>query len=360
MMQRLHRTGFTLLEVMIAIVIFTLVMSSLYISFRTAVRAYDIGATHADAEQTARYTVSQVSDDLRNVYYKKKAQYNVMRRQREQLLQQQEQQQLQSGVKIASGEEAELPELGPAIDLSFKATSTGDSGDITFVRLQNLKHGEDRKMWGLARIRYFVSGNTLFRSVDDVKTGETDEEGNELPKPYPPQVDKIAANVKGVKMQFGYWYDGEWKLATDWDSETSQYRNPPLEDEGDGLDTSAAGGYTSSTQPLTTDDLPAWVELTFTFTDPKKTEKEKEYKQIVQIPESQETYVPPDETDGTGNVTSFSNGFNSDRNRGSGGRSGGGHSGGGRDRGSVDGGRPGRGGRDGGDSGHGGFGGRNR
>jgi hypothetical protein len=42
------------------------------------------------------------------------------------------------------------------------------------------------------------------------------------------------------------------------------------------------------------DELPAWVEITFVFTDPKKVEKERTYRQIVLLPQSQETYVPPE------------------------------------------------------------------
>ena len=39
------------------------------------------------------------------------------------------------------------------------------------------------------------------------------------------------------------------------------------------------------------------MELTLTFTDPKKIERESKYKQVIQVPQSQETYIPEDMRD---------------------------------------------------------------
>ena len=285
--------GFTLIEVMVAMVILGLVMSSLYVTFRTGVKAYDIGSTHSQGEQMARFTIAQVTNDLRNLYYKKASQYNVTRRQREAVLAERERLAVQTGRRFTEQDDENMPELGPRIDLGMRGNDGGDTDDLTFVRLQALGRSEDRKLWGLARVRYFVAGNALYRSLDDVKAPETDEDGNEIPKPYPPQVDKMANHVKGFDVKFGYYYDKEWKEAEDWDSEAARYRNPPKEEEEEeAVTTTAAGGQTS--QPLEVDAVPAWAKITFTFTDPKKEEKEKKFEQIVRLPQSQETYLPDD------------------------------------------------------------------
>ena len=313
------RRGMSLLEVMIAMVIFALVMSSMYLTFRTGVKAYQIGLTHSDGDQLVRYVFGQITDDLRNVYYKKPIDYNVTRRQREAMAAERERQALQSGSKITAGEDPNAPELGPKIDLNFRSTGSGDASDLTFVRYQTLKRGEDRKPWGLERLRYYVSNNMLLRSVDDVKAPETDEDGNEIPKPNPPQVDKLAANVKSFALKFGYWFDGEWQTTADWDSSVEKYRNPASEDEEDQAALDAMGlqnaAYMNNQQKTKkTDDIPAWVEITITFTDPKNTEKERVLRQVLLMPTSQETYVPP-EMDGREPARS---GGSRDRDRGSG------------------------------------------
>ena len=232
--RRTQRAGFTLLEVLVAMVILGLVLSSLYLTFKTGMRAYDIGATHSEGAQAVRYTVAQLQDDLRNLYYKDANLYNVTRRQREALKVRLEQQQLQSGSKASLIDPSMEPELGPKIDLSFVAADKDQEDEVTFVRLQNFKHAENRKMWGLARIHYYVANNALYRSIDDIMMADTDEDGNEIPKANPPQVDKIANNVKSMDMKFGYYYDGEWETAPDWDSNACRYRNPAEEDEEGG------------------------------------------------------------------------------------------------------------------------------
>lgn len=290
------RKAFTLIEVLVAMVIFSLVMASLYMSIRTGMRAYDTGITHSEADQLARFTVSQVAEDLRNVYYRNPNQYNITRRQREALLQQQQAQQLKAGVSSNQVDDPTLPELGPKIDLAFRASDAGESDDLTFVRLQNMKRAEDRKAWNLARLHYFIANKTLFRSVDDVKAPPTDEQGNVQPKSDPPQVDKIANHVTSIDYKFGYYYDGEWKTAPDWNSEASIYRNPPTDDDDKNTPVTTPNGTNPNGQPQQQnyDEIPAWVEFTITFVDPKNEEKEKKFRQVVMLPLSQESYVPPE------------------------------------------------------------------
>jgi hypothetical protein len=44
-----------------------------------------------------------------------------------------------------------------------------------------------------------------------------------------------------------------------------------------------------------TDNLPAWVEFTLKIRDRKNPNAIRTYKQVVQLPQSQETYIPPQE-----------------------------------------------------------------
>lgn len=294
-----RRRAFTLMEVMVAVVIFALVISSLVVSFRTGVKAYDIGATHAELDQTIRFVTSQLASDLRNVFFRQYWTYNVTRNQREEQLAERLRQMQESGARISVLEDQQEIELGPRIDLSFRATDNGETDELTFVRLQDENAPELRQMFGLVRVRYFLSDGCLWRAVDDVIAPEVDEMGNEIPKPNPPIIDKLANNVKSFNVKFGYYYDGEWLLADDWDSDSAQYRNPLSEEELEEQQAQLAIGGTKPEEDKAsvrgrTDDLPAWVEITYVFTDPKKTEKEKVVRQIVQIYPSQETYIPED------------------------------------------------------------------
>jgi prepilin-type N-terminal cleavage/methylation domain-containing protein len=303
-------SGFTLIEILVAMVIFSLVLASLFTAFRTGIKAYDLGVTHAEAQQTGRFAVNQLADDLRNIFYKTASSYNVTRRQREALLEQQEQQQLQMGGKTGSRKDQQidenLPELGPAIDLSFMGEDGGNIDQVTFVRMQGPKKGEDRPLWGLERVRYFVSNGNLYRSTEDVTAPETDENGNEIPKAVPPRVDKIANNCTGLDIKYGYFFEGEYHMAEDWDSNGNQYRNPMDEEDQDSQITNPAGvaGGTvvnpnGTQQQQKADDLPGWVEVTFKFADARKTERERVYKQTMLMynKSAEETYEPPDDTE---------------------------------------------------------------
>lgn len=301
------------MELLVAMTIFALVMSSLFFSLRTSMRAYDTGMKQGEGAQSTRFVVGQVASDLRNVFYKTPAAYNIVRRQREAVIAERERQALRSGSSRSDiAQDETMPELGPKIDLAFRSTDGGEADTLSFVRLQGEKVGRDRQPWGLARVHYYVADNALWRAVEDVTAPETDADGNEIPKPVAPRIDKLANNVKGFDLKFGYFGEGEtdpeWQMAQDWDSDASTYRNP-MDEEDLSEDSAApervAAGATAPAQPgqpalpgqqqpNQPDDLPAWVEVTFTFADPRDEEKETLYKQIVQIPASQETYVPPD------------------------------------------------------------------
>lgn len=313
--------GVTLMELMVALTIFALVMSSLFMSFRTGIKAYEVGLKHADGTQSTRFIVNQVATDLRNVFYKTPSTYNVSRRQREALRSERERNALRSGQSRQDIQEDEtLPDLGPEIDLAFRSMDNGEMDSLTFVRHQGEKIGRDRQPWGLARIHYYVSEGALWRAIEDCTAAPQDEYGNDLAKANPPQIDKLSENVTGFDLKFGYYGEQpdqpDWQTADDWDSDATRYRNP-LDEELDPMDSASPENVTANVnaqpgqaaspgQPAGSapqnqpDDLPAWVELTFRFSDPTSKKKgsdelrEVEYKQIVQIPASQETYVPPD------------------------------------------------------------------
>lgn len=308
------RRAFTLIEVLVAMVIFTIMMTALFASFRTGMRAYSMATEHAEQQQLGRYAVNQVAQDLHNIFYKPESEYNVARRQQEAMIDENEE-----NLQTASGRDVideNLPDLGPPIDLSFTGEDSGETDQLSLVRYMGFSLEDDRPLWGLGRITYYVVDGNLYRAVDDITQPETDEDGNVIPKTSVPHVEKIAENCVEFDMKYGYFYDDEWLLADMWDSSASQFRNPPEEEDDDILGTmgenasddvvsaGAAGALSQSVEQQQeqqrADDLPGWVELTFKFApDMEHPEKAKSYRQTIVMNNkyAAETYVPNDEDD---------------------------------------------------------------
>lgn len=321
------RRGFTLMEIMVSVVIFAIMITALFASFQTGMKAYTMGTETMDRQQLGRYAVNQFSKDLRNIYYKPESQYNVARRQQE-ALQMEAEENLMGGRSENRNsarsnqdliEDESLPDLGPPIDLSFSGEDGGEVDQISFVRRLDFSLSENSKLWGLGRVTYYVVDETLYRAVDDVTKPETDEDGYIIPKLNPPDVSKVADNCVAFDVQYGYYYDEEWLLADSWDSSAAQYRNPPSEDEEDaefiGVDgrPSSTGGISTENlsgalksaveqqmQQNRADELPGWVEVTFKFAnDPDHPERTETYRQTITLSNKYavETYVSDEEYD---------------------------------------------------------------
>jgi type II secretion system protein J len=65
------RSGFTLLEILIAIAILALVMSSLYGAYSGTLETTEMVESARDVDQTARLALMQMVDDFSSLYYKK-------------------------------------------------------------------------------------------------------------------------------------------------------------------------------------------------------------------------------------------------------------------------------------------------
>lgn len=319
------RSGFTLIEIIVAITILAIIMVALLAAFQTGMKAFDLGSKHGEQQQVGRYAVNTVSKDLRTIFYKPENEYNVARRQVESLSEQNQEvtgrsdKDSEKTSKDSLDIDQNLPDVGPAIDLKFKGDDGGDTDHLSFVVRLGYKEGQEQVRWNLARVDYYVEDGMLYRSIDDITAPEVDEDGNEIPKLTPPQVDKIASNCVGFDVQYGYYYDKAYHLAESWDSSASQYRNPETdEDEEAGIidplknpekagvvsSGAAAAAVTSANQQnqmQTQDNLPGWVKVTFRFApDMKSPERYRTYQQTILLynRSAVETYVPTDDEDG--------------------------------------------------------------
>ncbi len=311
-----RRSGFTLIEIMVAMVIFTIMMTALFTSFRTGMKAYSMGTQHAEQQQLGRYAVNQLVQDLRNIYYKPESEYNIARRQQEALMD-------ANNLDLASASgrdviDENMPDIGPPIDLSFTGEDGGEVDQISLVRQVGFSNEDSRPLWSLGRITYYVKDGNLYRAIDDITEPETDEDGYLIPKPYPPKVDKLAENCVGFDLKYGYYFEEDWYLADSWDSSASQYRNPPQDDEDEDVvgtlgenaseDVVQSGAASAALAQMVeqqqeqkrADDLPGWIELTFKFAeDMENPESARTYSQTILMYNKYavETYVPEEDED---------------------------------------------------------------
>ena len=65
------RSGFTLLEILIAIAILALVVSSLYGAYSGTMETTEMVESARDIDQAARLALMQMVDDFSSLYYKK-------------------------------------------------------------------------------------------------------------------------------------------------------------------------------------------------------------------------------------------------------------------------------------------------
>src|SRR5690606_12084636 len=111
-----------------------------------------------------------------------------------------------------------------------------------------------------------------------------------------------------------YYFEEDWFLAESWDSNASQYRNPPDEDDDDVLDTfgqnasddvvqsgagtaALAAQVEQQQQQQRADDLPGWIELTLRFATDEEKGSERTYSQTILMynKHSVETYLPEED-----------------------------------------------------------------
>jgi len=311
-MNLLHKSkhsAFTLIEVLLAVTIASIVMTSVMATFHTAIKAYRMGMGHSESEQRARYIMNKIASDLRNLFYLDPNSYNKYRRQIESQIESQLQTALESGMTEKEFYETQdLPELGPEVDLSFYANDSGEADTLSFIVNQHNVQTDDKMPWSLARVKYFLEDGKLKRSIGNCFAIPTDELGNEIVSENDAEADVLTENVKEFELEFGYWYDGDWMVANSWDSNLQVYRNPSTEEESDSYITDAYGNKvtekTTAEQVLgknsddatsmqnLPDGVPAWIKYTLTFTDPKIPERTRKYMQIVQLYQSQETFIP--------------------------------------------------------------------
>jgi len=346
--------GFTLLEVMLAITIFALCMSAIYMSFRTSSHAFETGRRSAEQMQAIRFTLDQITRDLRAIYYE--TDYNVKfadleheaAERQDDLLRKLEQDHAKRKKSSVSGKEEDLgfEYLGTKMNLRFVGEDNEDNDSLEFAHFLPSDGTSDNSFLGAERVRYYLDGENLYRRrsrvievmqlnpdlEEDLKKsreetthvgGKKKEIGDSvvdvaklfagstlLPfltpksdvqyfvpleeKPVPP--DLLATNVTAFDVKYGYFF-GEWEESDSWDSESKKHRTPPFElDPKDSNFLNKMLAYAVRAP----DHLPSYARIRMNIGGQTTEKGEKGPNKVyavdtmVWIPGAQEGYVPTD------------------------------------------------------------------
>jgi prepilin-type N-terminal cleavage/methylation domain-containing protein len=315
MTKKEQNKAFTLLEVLLAITIFSLVVVSLYATFRVGLRAYASGQREIDRMQHSRVLFESLSRDLRSVYYAPETSYNTnlrraLTRFQEEMMKAEMEGRLDEFLYGVEGDPnnpaARNPyEVGLEIDLHFKGDNSEGLDRLSFVRYQYDDGISPIQPWSLSRVEYFVEDDTLYRTEADIIQPMKDLEGVEIEEKFP-RKDPLAKGVRKFDIQYGFFYQEDWMMAEDWDSSARQYRNPKQELDEEDPDYPAKLKR-ESLKPE--DGLPAFVQITMDIVEPDKRKSAGKNSQgkkrgstlsfttLVRIPTAQENYLPSLEED---------------------------------------------------------------
>ena len=304
--------GFTLLEVMLSTFIFSVVVTAIYMSFYVGTRAYRNADEHKSLLQEARFCFQLLQRDVSSIYYIPETMYNNNIRRELQRYEQMRIQAEEMGIpvdeyiqeqlekELAQNEEDERRSrdqdknpfdpysYGVPVDLKFTGTDGGEEDSFEFVRYQYSDGMIPSNSWALERIKYFTENEMLLRESRPIFLPPRDKEGNPIPTPESP-VEIIAQGVDGFEVTYGYFYDGEWYEATDWNSEQRKYRNPMPE-----LDPEDPEYMTKikkeKGKPM--DGLPGYIFVKMNLVEPEKGKRTMQFQTLLNITVSQENNIP--------------------------------------------------------------------
>lgn len=289
--------GFTLLEIMIAVTIFTIVTTGIFSVFSTGMRAYEVGMRASKQLQTGRFAMDIFARDLKNVYFINETGYNIQYTKRLRSIDNQVKK-VELGLADLDAVAEQIEQFnrtGFGIDLAFRASGNGEFSEMSFVRRQ-MTVGSSRpyQPFHYVRVRYAVSGGQLIRGEEDILRPDLDYDGLEIPRPDPhPEI--LVRGVKTFQLRFGFYYDGEWRETNCWDSKSKQYRSDTVDldfDPDDMLDQQLQNHVRQWEQAQPDDNLPSYVRVTLVVGDEDEKTLPRRFERTINLVGAYESHVP--------------------------------------------------------------------
>jgi type II secretory pathway pseudopilin PulG len=323
---RFRSRAFTVLEVIMAVTLFSIVSLVIFAIFRSAVDSQSAADRHTRVIQQARFALDSIGKDITNVYFRDETSYNVA------IAEQIEQMEAARLQAEASNDWSNFYAIygDPNIDDKDESPSVGDpynNGRIIDLQMEGaadsltlavqtpLQVGGYYRPWGLSRVEYKLSGGLLVRSAQSVEVERRDINGERVEQPRLPEVARVADNVAKISFGYLFWFDSQWYEADAWSSTNRQIRNPRYLLGTYDDDNSRTSGETnpgesafgpgspgfndslndSDSEPL--DRLPSMIRVTIEMGDEKKWGRIQPFTALFRVPTSQETWAPMEEFD---------------------------------------------------------------
>lgn len=331
--------GFTVIEIMIAVTIFSLVAVVIFSVFRTAVRTQATSQRETEMLERSRFVMDTLDRDFTNIFFRDETAYNVtvsnmIEKMEQERLRAEEtgdwtQFEAQFGRIHDDGKKKKEDEADPTvgnpyekgriIDLQFKAQDAGKTDKINFAIADRLGLGTPYQPWGLARVEYAVDKGWLIRREQTVETEKRDLQGESLGLPTIPRVTKLAEGVEEFDLSYAFWFDNTWYEVDSWESANRQIRNPrqilgtyESEELKQSNDTGGdngnaprneAGGtirpgdpgwneYLNDLDSEPLDRLPAYVRVRLVLAAPESPSRKHLFSRIFRIGMAEETWTP--------------------------------------------------------------------
>lgn len=314
--------AFTVLEILVAATIFSIVSVVVLMVFRSAVRSQERSVRESDSMQRARFAMDSIKRDLNNVFFRDETSYNVA------ITRLLEQMEIERARAEAEGswtdferlfgtgdpdkdEESEPAignpyEKGRMIDLQMVGTNSGESDSLVLSVRTPLVEGAPYRPFGVSRVTWQVVEGALIRRTETIDTEKRNLDGSSIFKTDPPEVAKIAEGVEEFNLSYAFWYDNDWYETDAWNSAQRQVRNPRFivggfgsgssrRDEGNSALMPGDPGWNEylndlDSEPL--DRLPAYVRVMLRLKDVKSERPMGAFEAIIRMPGAVETYVP--------------------------------------------------------------------
>lgn len=258
--------GFTLLEIILGVLIFTLVIAAVYTTFRTGIDVYRSGTSVKTVYVTSRAVLDNLQPDFRSICEIQETFYDVPPPPPSQDTEDTTYDEDTEIIEESTFSRNPYPFSGNSTAVSFYCIREEPVVHQTLLREQ------------IFALRYYLEGTKLFRE----RAQAAAPAGNQTAA-----ADEIADNVVAFRIRYGYFKEDKWNWVEDWDSRLDKYRHPREQNDAPAITTS------KRTVPIRIypDLLPEAIEVTFSLqeTGDKKPVLH-EFQLITKIPTAKGTW----------------------------------------------------------------------
>jgi prepilin-type N-terminal cleavage/methylation domain-containing protein len=321
-----RQNGFTVIEILVAVTIFSVVSLVIFALFRTAVRAQQTADRETRLIQQARFAMDTIGKDIANVFFRDETAYNVALTR---LIEEMEAARLQAEStnnwdnfyalygdpskekKDQNPTIGDPYEKGRIIDLQME----GKKNTLSFAVRSPFQIGGYYRPWGLARVEYRVSDGLLVRVARSVEAERRNIMGESVAERRIPEIARVAEGVQELELAYVFWFDNQWYETDTWNSANRQIRNPRylignyedkrLSTAAEGREGQAGGSFgpgvpgfndslnDSRSEPL--DRLPALIRVRLRMADKSTPTRVHAFEALFRVPTATETWVPLEE-----------------------------------------------------------------